>query len=102
MEKQKVVMLGTSKYSFTDKESGRLVEGCSVHYLDVDRSFQGGDKAGYQPLKTTLDISLFDKYKHYQFPLFANCDIDINFNAKKPYLKILGFEPLETIPFVEE
>lgn len=66
----KVNVIGAKRYSFNDRESGRLVEGVNVFYT---RPADGSDEIGEVTQKVTLPIDTFPKIKSFKFP--ANCEV---------------------------
>lgn len=86
MEK-KVVVIGASEYKFSNRETGELIEGTKVHYLDPDGDTEKG--VGYFPTSANMPYGYLRELK--EVPGIYNLDIGVSLSGKKPVMKVLGF-----------
>lgn len=96
MENVEVTILGVSAYSFNDKETGRLVEGCNVWFIEKDPENNENAK-GFVPRKATLPIDTFDKLKSLTFPHVAKAELTTKFSTRGAVTKITGFTGVRAI-----
>jgi hypothetical protein len=88
--KTQVIVLGMSRYSFVDRETGAKVEGTKVHY--VERYFQNEEHSiGVIPQTATMDYEFFDSLKPEQIPGVYDAELMISLRGKKPVLRIMDF-----------
>lgn len=96
MEALDVLILGISKYSFTD-DSGRLVEGTTVHYVQTPGVSENAQR-GLLPAKATLPIEAFDgTFNNVTFPVKAKAGITLNLSNKRNPIKVTGFHIKEAV-----
>ena len=93
-----VIVLGVNQYSFQDKDSQRLIEGCSVHYVKLDAE-ESDDKRGYHPVKASLPQEQYGMFKGVGFPQECQASIEIDLGSKKNQLKIKSFKPVKKVAF---
>ncbi|MGX1195506.1 hypothetical protein [Metabacillus sp. SLBN-84] len=96
MEALDVLILGISKYSFND-DSGRLVEGTTVHYVQTP-GVNGADKKGLLPAKATLPVEAFEgMFSGAAFPCKAKAGITLDLSNKRNPIKVTGFHIKEAV-----
>lgn len=66
MSDLKLNVVGARRYSFNDRETGRLVQGVNVYYLGSPEN--GEDTCGVIPAKVTLPYETFNKISSFPFP----------------------------------
>lgn len=77
---------GAQPYSFKDNESGRLVEGVNVFFLQKS---QNADAVGMIPTKVTLPYSTWDKVKQLNFPSHCSLEMEQFFTQKGVKTKVV-------------
>jgi hypothetical protein len=60
MEKMKVVVVGANRYSFEDKSDGKTIEGCKVHYMQLNPESNDNTK-GSVPQAANMPFSYFNE-----------------------------------------
>ncbi|MGG0816182.1 hypothetical protein ABE142_26465 [Paenibacillus alvei] len=84
-----VFVLAVSRYSFPDKQTGEIIEGTKVHY--VERNAQNEDNlVGFNPTTANMPYDYFEKMSHV--PGVYKASIEISLSGRKPSLKITGFK----------
>lgn len=83
-----VTAVGAQIYSFNDRDTGRLVEGITVYYLEDAKH---DNKCGKLPQKISIsDCSQWGEIKNYPFP----CPVDVlteqRLGGKGVYSKTIG------------
>ena len=101
MNNVKLIVTGLSRYSFNDETTGRLVQGCSVHYVDPQNQ-SGSDTMGYLPGKANCDYSVFDRLAKLEFPHICDAIVAINFTSKNKSFRITDFIPLEKLEVLSD
>lgn len=89
METRKVLVVGAKRYSFTDRESNRQVEGTKVHYLDLE-TLKENDSAGMIPASVNLEYGEFSKFE--QLPAVYELEFGFTLKNGKPVVKVTGME----------
>lgn len=84
---KKVVVIGVSQYKFRNEETGELIEGTKVHYLDPDGDQEKGK--GYFPTSANMTFDYYNELK--EVPGIYNLDIGVSLSGRKPVMKVHGF-----------
>ena len=90
-----VMILGVSRYDFTDA-NGKNLKGTTVHYCQLQHATET-DKFGYFPSKANLPYSDFESFQGLKFPLSASASWSMDLSNKRNPIKITGFVDLENI-----
>lgn len=93
MDNKTVVVLGVKRFSFANRETGEMVEGCNVFYYDPDL-VQTKDEKGYMTAKAFLPLDHFDKFDG-EFPQTHKIEMSLRLQGNKPTLKVSGFTRVE-------
>jgi hypothetical protein len=93
-----VILLGVQPYSFKDRETGRLVEGVNVYFIEkqAEKSDYG---VGFVPKKANLPIDTLSTLKELEFPYTAKVDVDSRFTSRGVVTKVVGFKPVRKVNF---
>jgi len=54
-----VLVIGVRAYSFVDEKDGRVIEGCTVSYVDPFMADDSGDRSGLAVMNATGSTSLY-------------------------------------------
>lgn len=93
-----VILLGVQPYSFRDRDTGRLVEGVNVYFVEK-QAVEGDYGVGYLPRKASLPIDTFSTFKDLDFPLTARVEVDSRFTSRGVVTRVVGFKPGRKINF---
>lgn len=91
MEKQEVFVLGFNEVDFTNRETGELVKGTSVYYVDPSAN---NVRTGLIPAKTFLQPGEETDVVQ-NGPGFYNLLIEIQLQGNRPKIRVKGFEIVE-------
>lgn len=83
-------VVGARRYSFNDRETGRLVEGVNVFYLSEDKTDE--NSCGQVPAKVTLPYHFFDKIKTFEFPATCKAQLQQTLTAKGVKTNVVGLD----------
>lgn len=94
-----VILLGVQPYSFKDRDTGRLVEGVNVYFIEkqAEKSDYG---IGFLPRKANLPIDTLSVFKDLEFPFIAKVEVNSRFSSRGVATKIVGFKPIRKVNFV--
>jgi hypothetical protein len=85
----KLVIEGATKYSFNDRESGRLVEGINLYYLEPKNT---ANSVGKIPQKITIsDVSKWEKVNTLVFPSTVELVTEQILGSKGIINKVVNF-----------
>jgi len=93
---EKVLVLAASIYDFTDRETGEIRRGTTVHVLPLDQKSSNENTIGIKPTKFSMSFDDKDIFKGQTLPAYAEMTWTMDFNRMKPVP--VGFEnfvPLE-------
>ena len=96
MDALQVMILGVSRFDFTDERTKKQLKGTSVHYVQLTHTAEA-DKFGYFPTKATIPYEDFEAFRGIKFPLQANAEWTLDMSNKRNPVKITGFTNLENI-----
>lgn len=96
MEIVDVVVTGVTQYSFEDQNTGKLIEGCNVHFLNLETE-ENSNLVGYVPMKSAIPYDSFKKFSHLEYPQFCKATIKLLLSGKRPSVKFINFEPIGNI-----
>lgn len=71
---EKVLVLGVRPFDFKDRETGRQVQGMTVHYIGGESS-KGDQGLGWEPQKITVPMAFFESV--VQVPGFYTLAMDL-------------------------
>lgn len=94
-EKLTLNIVGAQAYSFTDSQSGRLVEGLNVFHLvkgDVNNS-----SVGLIPSKISLPLDLWSKLQTWTYPVNCEVKTDQVFTKKGIVTKVVDLVPMAVV-----
>lgn len=80
-------VVGAKAYSFNDRETGRLVEGVNIFYLNEDKT--DNQSVGQVPAKVTLPFHFFDKVSTFKFPSLCKATLEQQLTAKGVKTKVV-------------
>ena len=80
---------GASRYSFNDRDTGRLVEGVNVFFMQTAST---ADQVGKIPQKVSLPISAWDKVKAIPFPIDCEAVIEQQFTSRGIKSKVVDID----------
>lgn len=86
----KVIVIGASRYKFPDNKTGEVIEGCKVHYADLNDS-QKDDMIGHVPQTANLPYEYFEVISSQPIPGIYEAQLTVDLTARKPALKVVGF-----------
>lgn len=87
-----IVVEGASRYNFTDRESGRVVQGVNVFHLVES---EGEDARGKIPSKITLPIEAWDYIVRYNFPCKCSLVTKQILGKKGVITKVIGIKEIK-------
>lgn len=94
MENVEVKVLGAFPFSFTDDKTGRLVEGTTVWFHEINPS-NDERGIGFKPTKATLPLHYFDKFKNIALPTICKVETTTQFTSRGITTKIADFVPVK-------
>lgn len=101
MEKLKVIVTGVNKYDFKDRDTGKQIQGCSVHFIDLNPN--GSEySAGYFPNKANVEYMMFDRLSKLELPYLCEAELSLNLSNKSRPWKIVSFDPVEKLEVLNE
>lgn len=100
MEIVDVVVTGVTKYSFEDNSTGKLIEGCNVHFLNLETE-DNGNLVGYVPMKSSIPYDQFKKFTSLEYPQHCRATVKLFLASKRPSVKFTDFDPVGAIDLME-
>ena len=97
MDPMQVIILGASKYSFEDRETGRQIEGCKVHFLNLEEMDEE-NVTGFIPSSANMPYKYHEAVRSLELPHLAEAGVTVSFTGKKPTVKIASFDPIKPFP----
>ena len=94
--KTRVIVIGISRYRFPHDQTGEIIEGTKVHYIE-DNMQNEEHLIGHVPQSANLPYEYFDKMA--QVPGVYHAELSISLISKRPSLKVNGFEFLNPVEF---
>lgn len=95
--KTRVIVLGARRYSFVNKESGEIIEGTKVFYVEPEGKVEK-DTQGFLPSEANLPLEYYETLG--QLPGIYDAEISLNLGTRKPGLKVTGFTLVGPVEFV--
>jgi hypothetical protein len=92
----KVVVLGANRYNFEDEKTGKTIEGCKVHYINVGTT-EEENVTGSIPKAENMPYKYFNELG--QVPGVYNAKVQFNMNGRKIVAKIVEFKFVEAVTF---
>lgn len=92
MDKE-IIVVGLEKYRFANEDSGEIVEGAKIHFLEKSDS---NDEARFGYLPRSINVKK-DFELVYDLPAICKAEFDIDFSYKKPSTKLVSLK--KTKPF---
>lgn len=90
---QTVLVIGMFPYKFEDEKSGKMIEGCTVHYVDTNEVQERGN--GLKPNKARISLEEFQKVQTQILPAFAQMNAILRLSTNK--LEIQNFSDFEIV-----
>lgn len=91
MDGQKVIVLGVSRYRFPNQETGELIEGTKVNFIDTDEAKEN-DFLGFKQQTQNLSYEVFSQFSNENLPGIYEMKSKIDFSGKNLKIKVTGFE----------
>lgn len=88
------IVTGLKRYSFTDKDTGKQIEGTKVHFLQMVAA-DDTDQYGFVPAVTTMAYDYFDKFKKHDLPQICDAILTVQLTGNRPQVKVSTFIPIE-------
>lgn len=92
--KTRVIVLGVSRYSFPDKNSGEIIEGAKVNYVE-ERPADEENVVGHTPQTANVKYKEFDELYAQGVPGVYDAHMRVDMTGRQPKLKIDAFEFVE-------
>jgi hypothetical protein len=88
-----IIVEGAYKYSFNDKQSGRLVEGITVYYMQEKNQ---ENSVGRIPQKISIsDVGQWQNISALKFPCTAEIISEQALGSKGVYTKVVGVRAVQ-------
>lgn len=97
MENIKVLLIGVKRYSFEDKDSGRLIEGTKAHFLQMVAA-EDDNTYGFIPAVTTMPYHYYEQAKKLEMPQLCDAILTLQLSGSKPSVKVTDFVPHGVYP----
>lgn len=91
MNGQKVIVLGVSRYSFPNQETGEIIEGTKVNFIDTDEAKEN-DFLGFKQQTQNMPYALFGQFSNENLPGIYEMESKVDFSGKQLKIKITGFK----------
>lgn len=88
MDKIRVIVLGASRYSFPDTNTGEIIAGTKVHFVELNPQ-QSDDQKGM--LATTTNLPYADFVELEQVPAVYDAEMSVTLAGRKPSIRVTGF-----------
>lgn len=90
MEKKQILVLGAKRWKFTDEDTGKVLEGITVHLVDLDQE-NDSDGVGFIPTKINYrNYSDFETFKNG--PGIYEASISLDLTSRQPRIQWNGFK----------
>lgn len=96
METMKVVVLGANRYNFEDDKTGRTIEGCKVHFINIGNK-PGENELGSIPKAQNMEYSFFNQLG--QVPGIYEAQLQMNMSGRNIRMDIVDFKFIEPVTF---
>jgi len=89
---QDIIVLGVKKYSFTDKDTGEILQGTNVYWISTNDE-KDNNLVGYNPQKTHFQgLEKFEHFKNWKLPALAKSEISFSFVGNRPKITVSDFK----------
>ncbi|MFD2334701.1 hypothetical protein ACFSR7_36115 [Cohnella sp. GCM10020058] len=85
----RVIVLGASRYKFPNPDTGEVIEGSKVHYVEQNFTPEA-DSLGAIPQTANLDYEFINELR--SIPGVYDAEFSISLRRKTPTIKVTGFK----------
>lgn len=87
---QNVIVLGVSKYNFTQRDTGEIIQGTKVHYVNAAEQKED-NTLGKIPQTANMAYEIFSKFLDINYPSNFLMKMSIKMSGKSPKLIVEDF-----------